>query len=75
MVEPVLLLLIGALLIQLPIGVVMYVDAKRLNLNNPEVYWLGVVAPAVGFVVILYYVSERRNLPTKSEADAQNGSD
>ena len=70
MVEPVMLLLIGALLIQLPIGVVMYVDAKRLNLKNPKVYWLVVVAPAVGFVVILYYVSERRNLPTKSESDS-----
>ncbi|MDQ2056356.1 hypothetical protein [Halobellus sp. H-GB7] len=75
MVEPVMLLLIGALLIQLPIGVVMYVDAKRLNLKNPEVYWLGVVAPAVGFVVILYYVSERRNLPTKSEGDSETDSD
>lgn len=69
--EPVMLLLVGALLIQLPLGVVMYFDAKRLNLKNPEVYWLGVVVPTVGFVVILYYFSERRSLPKASEADSK----
>ncbi|WP_144901188.1 hypothetical protein [Halobellus captivus] len=72
--ELVMLLLVGAVLIQFPLGVVMYFDARRLDLENPEVYWLGVVAPAVGFVVILYYFSERRNLPKKSESDPQDGS-
>lgn len=43
----------------------MYFDAKRLDLKNPEMYWLGVVIPAAGFVVILYYFAERRNLPKK----------
>ncbi|WP_049986916.1 hypothetical protein [Halobellus rufus] len=68
--ELVTLLLLGAVLIQLPLGVVMYLDAKRLGLQNPEQYWLGVVVPAAGFVVILYYFSERRNLPKTSESDS-----
>ena len=70
MTEPVILLLVGVTLIQLPLGVVLYFDAKRLNLKDPELYWLGVVVPTVGFVVILYYVSERKNLPKQSESDS-----
>jgi hypothetical protein len=62
-------LLVGAVAIQIPIGIVMYFDAKRLDLKDPEVYWLGVVIPAAGFIVILYYFAERRNLPKKEEED------
>jgi hypothetical protein len=50
----------------------MYFDAKRLDLKDPEVYWLGVVIPAAGFVVILYYFAERRNLPKKEEDTSKN---
>ena len=70
MTEPVLLLLVGLTLVQLPLGVLLYFDAKRLNLKDPELYWLGVVVPTVGFVVILYYLSERKNLPKQSSADS-----
>jgi len=73
MAEPVMLLLVGVMLVQLPLGVVMYFDAKRLDLKDPELYWLGVVVPTVGFIVILYYFSERRNLP-KHESDAPDES-
>jgi len=52
-------LLVGAVAIQIPIGIVMYFDAKRLDLKDPEVYWLGVVIPAAGFVVILYSVHHK----------------
>ncbi|MFA1611063.1 hypothetical protein [Halobellus rubicundus] len=69
MTEPAVLVLVGAVLIQLPIGVAMYFDAKRLGLKDPELYWLGVVVPTVGFFVILYYLSERRNLPKQSDSD------
>ena len=62
-------LLAGVVAIQIPIGIVMYFDAKRLDLKNPEMYWLGVVIPAAGFVVILYYFAERGNLP-KEEHEA-----
>ena len=65
MADVVPLVLLGALALQIPIGILMYVDAKRLGLKNPELYWLGVVVPTAGFVVILYYFSERRNLPRK----------
>jgi hypothetical protein len=43
----------------------VYVDARRRRLEHPEVYWLGILVPAAGFVVILYYLSERKDLPTK----------
>ncbi len=43
----------------------MYFDAKRLDLKNPEMYWLGVIVPAGGFAVILYYFSKRKDLPKK----------
>ncbi|MDS0294013.1 hypothetical protein [Halogeometricum luteum] len=68
MVDAGITLFYGVLALQLPIGVLMFFDAKRLKLKNPEKYWLGVVIPAVGFVVVLYYLSERKNLP-KEEAD------
>lgn len=63
------LFFVGAIAIQIPIGILMYFDAKRLNLRNPETYWLGVIIPAAGFVVILYYLSERKSLPKKETED------
>jgi hypothetical protein len=61
-------LLVGAVAIQIPIGTAMYFDAKRLDLKDPEVYLLGVVLPAAGFVVILYYFAEWRFLPQNERA-------
>jgi hypothetical protein len=40
-------------------------DAKRLDLENPEMYGFGVVVPTAGLLVALYYFSERRTLPKK----------
>lgn len=65
MIEPAYVVFVGAIAIQIPIGILMYFDAKRLNLKTPEKYWLGVIVPAAGFIVILYYVSERHTLPKK----------
>jgi hypothetical protein len=59
------LVLAGVVALQVPIGVLMYLDARRLGLKNPERYWLGVVVPAGGFVVIFYYLSKRKSLPTE----------
>jgi len=70
MVEPAYVLLVGAIGIQIPIGVLVYFDAKRLDLQNPETYWLGVIAPAAGFIVILYYLPERKNLPRTEPTDS-----
>jgi hypothetical protein len=58
-------LLVGVLLAQLPIALWVAVDARRRNLRTPEMYWLGIVVPAAGFVVILYYFSARERLPTR----------
>ena len=69
MVELAYLLLVGAVAIEIPIGVLIYFDAKRLNLKDPEMYWLGVILPAAGFIVILYYFSERKKLQKKKETD------
>ncbi|UIO99439.1 hypothetical protein Hbl1158_13045 [Halobaculum sp. CBA1158] len=70
MVELAYVLIVGAIAIQIPIGILMYFDAKRLTLKNPEKYWLGVIVPAAGFIVILYYFSERKNLPKKGTDDS-----
>ena len=70
MVELAYVLIVGAIAIQIPIGVLVYFDAKRLNLKNPDTYWLGVIAPAAGFIVILYYFSERKSLPKKETDDS-----
>lgn len=56
--------------VQVPVGIVLYFDAKRLNLRNPEKYWFGVIIPAAGFLVILYYFSERTNLPKEEIEDS-----
>ncbi|WP_416839404.1 hypothetical protein [Haloferax sp. DFSO52] len=65
MAELVAFALVGVLLVQFPIALFMYFDAKRLNLENPQKYWFGVTVPAAGFVVILYYFSARKDLPRK----------
>jgi len=57
------LLLTVALGVQLPLGALAYVDARRLGLRDPVVYALGVIVPAGGFFVVLYYASNRRSLP------------
>lgn len=69
MVELAYLLIVGAIAIQFPIGVLMYFDAKRLNLKNPDKYWFGVILPAAGFIVILYYFSKRKSLPKEETGD------
>ena len=50
------------LTIQLPLAVIVYLDARRLGLERPEIWWFGIVAPAAGFLVAWYYVSQRANL-------------
>ena len=68
MSDVVLSLLVAAVALQLPIGVLVYLDAERLGPKNPEKYAMGILVPTGGFVVVPYYLSERKNLP-KREAD------
>ena len=53
--------------IQLPIAILVYFDARRLNLKQPEKYDLGIIVPAAGFIVIVYYFSNRKELPKREE--------
>jgi len=63
MVDPAFAALIVGLAAQYPLGFAVYLDARRLGLRDPTVYGLGIVVPAAGFVVALYYLSERDTLP------------
>ena len=63
MVDPAFAALFVALVAQYPVAVVVYLDARRLGLRDPATYGLGIVVPAAGFVVALYYLSERATLP------------
>ena len=70
MVDPAFAALIAVLVAQYPLGVVVYLDARRLGLRDPAIYGLGIVVPAAGFVVVLYYLSERGRL---RRADGDGG--
>ncbi|WP_459877225.1 hypothetical protein [Halorubrum gandharaense] len=61
------LLLALVVFAQLPIAIIVYFDARRLGLKQPEKYELGIIVPAAGFIVILYYLSNRRDLPKRGE--------
>jgi len=61
------LLLALVVFAQLPIAIIVYFDARRLGLKQPEKYELGIIVPAAGFIVILYYLSNRRELPKREE--------
>lgn len=61
------LALILAVSIQYPLALVVYLDARRLRLKDPETYALGIIVPAAGFVVILYYLSERDSFPRRDD--------
>ncbi|APX97969.1 hypothetical protein [Natronorubrum daqingense] len=63
MSDLVMVLLAGALFLQFPAAIVVHFDAKRLGLENPEMYELGIIVPMAGFLVIFYYASQRGSLP------------
>jgi hypothetical protein len=53
--------------LQLPVSLLVRYDAKRLGLEQPLKYELGIVVPTAGFVVLLYYLANRRELPKAEE--------
>lgn len=59
MIDPVALFL-GALAVQVPLAVLVFIDAKRVGFDDPNRYAVGVLAPAAGFLFLPYYVSRRR---------------
>jgi hypothetical protein len=67
MADLVVLVLLALLGVQIPIAALVYLDARRLGLKDPEKYWLGILIPTGGFVVIPVYLSRRRELPRADE--------
>jgi hypothetical protein len=74
MYDPAFVALMVGLTAQYPLGLVVYLDARRLGLRDPSTYGLGIVVPAAGFVVALYYLSERDTLPRADGEADNNGS-
>ncbi|WP_424014709.1 hypothetical protein ACOZ35_01395 [Halorubrum xinjiangense] len=67
MTDLVVWLLVLLVFLQLPISLLVRYDAKRLGLKQPVKYELGIVVPTAGFVVLLYYLANRRDLPKAKE--------
>jgi len=63
MTDLVVWLLVLAIFLQLPISLLVRYDAKRLGLKQPIKYELGIIVPTAGFIVLLYYLTNRRDLP------------
>jgi len=57
--------------VQIPLAILVYIDARRLGLKDPFVWEIGVLAPAAGIPVILYYLSNRKTLPKKAETETR----
>jgi hypothetical protein len=56
------------LLCQIPLGVVVYVDARRRDLEQANRYRLAIhIIPVMGILAFLHYVSERDSLSATSE--------
>ncbi|WP_280537096.1 hypothetical protein [Halopenitus sp. POP-27] len=60
------LILVALLAVQIPIAAIVYLDARRLGLKNPETYWLGILIPTGGLIVIPVYLSRRHELPQET---------
>lgn len=67
MTDLIVLLLILVIFLQLPASLLVRYDAKQLGLKQPVKYELGITVPTAGFVVLLYYLTNRRNLPKAEE--------
>ncbi|MDQ2050079.1 hypothetical protein RBH26_06235 [Natronolimnohabitans sp. A-GB9] len=63
------LLLVAALVAQVPISILVYLDARRLELENSSMYYYGIVVPLAGFLVVAVYLSKRTELPRENAGD------
>ncbi|ELY88288.1 hypothetical protein C483_16296 [Natrialba hulunbeirensis JCM 10989] len=66
----VIVLLMAALLIQVPIALLVRVDARRQGFDNPEMYELGILVPMGGILVVPAYISKRRSLSRSDDAES-----
>ncbi|OIB57186.1 hypothetical protein [Natrialba sp. SSL1] len=69
----VIVLLMAALLIQVPIALLVRFDARRQGFDNPEMYELGILVPMGGILVVPAYISKRRSLSSTNGASDTNG--
>lgn len=67
MTDLVVLLLILVIFLQLPASLLVRYDAKQLGLKQPVKCELGITVPTAGFVVLLHYLTNRRDLPKAEE--------
>lgn len=58
------------LIVQYLGAIVIYFDAKRLGIENPSHYSMGVYIPLGGVLVIPAYVSRRRDLAADADPSA-----
>lgn len=58
------------LIVQYLGAIVIYFDAKRLGIENPSHYSMGVYIPLGGVLVIPAYVSRRRDLAADTDPSA-----
>ncbi|WP_226043142.1 hypothetical protein [Natrinema sp. DC36] len=63
MSDLVVLLLVLVTSLQLSAWPLVRYDAKRLSLKQPLKYEPGIIVPTAGFVVLLYSLANRRDLP------------
>ncbi|WP_459888766.1 hypothetical protein [Halostagnicola bangensis] len=56
---------LGSLAIQYPAAAFVYFDSRRFDLEPMERYDVGVLMPAIGFVVLAYYLAKRRTFDRK----------
>lgn len=76
MEQLVVLLFGGALLVQIPLAILVAIDARRLDLENPTMYELGILVPMGGLAVVAAYLYNRNSLPSKSAPiDRSSGND
>ena len=67
MTDLVVFLLVLVIFLQLPASLLVRYDAKRLGLKQPVKYELGIIVPTAGFIVLFYYLANRRDLPKVEE--------
>lgn len=48
--------------VQIPLAALVYYDAKRFDARRLQQYYVAVLAPTLGFVVLPVYLWERRQL-------------
>ncbi|EMA44000.1 hypothetical protein [Halococcus saccharolyticus] len=68
MADTILLGIAGVVIFQFILGLFIYMDANRRELDHSGMYFYGVSIPIVGFLILAAYLSRREELPTQDFA-------